>query len=72
MTNVVQFPAPTTTQEEAQEHTKQVPDFITRKDIDAMNDDELDQLVSAIQVRRMKAVGVYKKTKEEKEYVTQE
>jgi len=44
-----------------------VPEFITAKDIDAMSDDELDALVSAIRTRRLASYHVYKQTKDEKE-----
>lgn len=43
-----------------------IPEFITRSDIDAMSDDELDAMIAAIRVRRMKSYAVYKQTKDEK------
>lgn len=43
-----------------------IPEFITAKDVDAMSDDELDALVSAIRTRRLASYHVYKQTKDEK------
>lgn len=48
-----------------------VPEFITAKDIDEMNDDELDTLVSAIRTRRLASYHVYKQTKDEKNKLEQ-
>lgn len=52
--------------------TETVPEFITYRDIEAMSDDELDALVSAIRVRRMNSYLIYKQTKAEKESLEQD
>lgn len=44
-----------------------VPEFITAKNIEQMDDDELSALVSAIQTRRLASYHVYKQTKDQKE-----
>lgn len=49
-----------------------VPEFITMSDIEAMSDDELDAMVSAIRTRRMNSYVIYKQTKAEKEKLDQD
>lgn len=60
------------------EHRKQpdakddpVPDFITRENIMAMTDEQLDAMLSAIRVRRMKSYAIYNQTKQEKNALEQ-
>lgn len=48
-----------------------IPEFITRSDIDAMDDEQLDAMVSAIRTRRMVSYHIYKQTKDEKDAVAQ-
>lgn len=50
---------------------KEAPDFITFKDIESMDDNALDALVSAIRTRRMNSYLIYKQTKADKEAVEQ-
>jgi len=52
--------------------TEEVPDFITRRDIERMSDVELDELVGAIRARRMAPIEIYQRTKAEKAAVAQE
>ena len=49
-----------------------VPEFITMSDIEAMSDDELDSMVSAIRTRRMNSYVIYKQTKDEKDKLDQD
>lgn len=44
-----------------------IPEFITPADIDSYNDEQLDAMIAAIQVRRMSSYHVYKQTKDEKD-----
>lgn len=48
-----------------------IPEFITPSDIDAMDDDQLDAMVSAIRTRRLRSYHIYKQTKEEKNALAQ-
>jgi hypothetical protein len=46
--------------------TQDEPEFITYKDIDAMNDEQLDAILAAIRARRMNSYVIYKRTKDDK------
>lgn len=50
-------------------HQKEAPSFITPHDISKMSDEELDELIEAIKVRRLQSYVVYKQTKDEKDRV---
>lgn len=50
----------------------EIPEFITPKDIDAMNDDQLDAMIAAIRTRRMNSYTVYKQTVAEKNAINEE
>ena len=49
-----------------------VPEFIRASDIDAMSDDELDAMVSAIRTRRLASYQIYKQTRDEKAKLEQD
>jgi 3-methyladenine DNA glycosylase/8-oxoguanine DNA glycosylase len=48
------------------------PDFITRKAIDTMTDQQLDQMLDAIRMRRLANYIVYKQTVDEKNSINSE
>jgi hypothetical protein len=68
MTNVVQLP--TKLNEETDNASVAVPEFITMSDIEHMSDEQLDAMVAAIRARRMNSYVIYKRTKEEKDAVS--
>lgn len=48
-----------------------VPDFITRETIASMNDDQLDEMLEGIRIRRMQANLIYRQHIEAKEQAAQ-
>lgn len=48
------------------------PDFIDRGDISAMTDEQLDEMLQAIRVRRMKSFIIYQQSEDEREAITVE
>lgn len=72
MTNVVAFPGADSRSASTEAPSTEVPDFITRIDIDKMSDQELDQLTLAIRQRRLHPVAIYQRTVEEKSQVLKE
>ena len=49
----------------------EIPDFITPKTINDMNDDQLEQMLNLIRLRRMQSTMVYERTKAEKDALAQ-
>lgn len=52
--------------------TSSAPDFISRNDINTMTDQQLDQMLEAIRVRRLANYIVYKTTVDEKNSIKSE
>lgn len=48
------------------------PDFITRVDVNKMTDQQLDELLEAIRIRRMNSVAIYQHTQDELQAVQEE
>lgn len=70
MTNVVQLPVKNPNLEQLETNSADVPEFISKADIDKMTDEQLDDMIAAIRTRRMNSFAIYKKTKEDKQHVT--
>lgn len=49
-----------------------IPDFISPPDISKMSDEQLEQLLNLIRMRRMASAMIYEKTQREKEAVSEE
>lgn len=49
-----------------------IPDFITPKSIATMSDDQLEQLLNLVRLRRMQSAMIYENTKREKEELAQD
>lgn len=47
-----------------------IPDFITPQDITTMSDEQLEQMLNLIRVRRLQSAMIYESTKKQKEEVT--
>ena len=47
-----------------------IPDFITPQDITTMSDEQLEQMLNLIRVRRLQSAMIYENTKKQKEEVT--
>lgn len=49
-----------------------IPDFITPKDITTMTDDQLEQMLNLVRLRRMQSALIHQKTVQEKEQLAQD
>jgi hypothetical protein len=47
-----------------------LPEFISQQDISTMTDDQLDQLINLIRLRRLNSTLIYERTMREKEQLT--
>src|SRR5262245_39281922 len=47
-----------------------IPEFITQADISTLTDDQLDQLINLIRLRRLNSTLIYERTMREKEQLT--
>lgn len=47
-----------------------IPEFISQHDISTMTDDQLDQLINIIRLRRLNSTLIYERTMREKEQLT--
>lgn len=50
----------------------EIPDFISPPDISTMSDEQLEQLLNLVRLRRMQSQMQYEQTQREREQVTQE